>query len=401
MGNVKIPYYAVIKGRGYWQPTAKMRALGFKLVSCGKDGPDAWTVAKLWASKWEAVRTGREQPPTAHLDARVTRDQAESAIVWPPNTVGWAFTRYRKTSQWSAVKKPATRDDWWRGWMRIKPFFGDVRPSSIRFEQMDAWRVFVEEKHGLREAHRAMKIWRALWKVMAAMKLCERDADPSLGVRNSAAKGRADTWSHGEAVRLVKASWRMGHCGLAAALAVMWDTQMSPVDVRQLKRSQRRVDGFGGTFFVTAREKTETPVGAVLSRRATAILDAYMASLGFELHPDAEIFRTRAEPTGKAGGRPWPSRPFTKDKLAEDFREVRTAVFGAAENRKMSDMRRSGAVEAIAGDTTAEKLSRAMGNTLSNSNQLFETYAPIELAPLRDVAKARIKGRIKRRDGNA
>ena len=43
-----------------------------------------------------------------------------------------------------------------------------------------------------------------MWKVSAALGYCVRDADPSLGVRNSAAKGRSETWTEGEAVRLYK-----------------------------------------------------------------------------------------------------------------------------------------------------------------------------------------------------
>jgi hypothetical protein len=47
-----------------------------------------------------------------------------------------------------------------------------------------------------------------------------RDADPSLGVRNSAAPGRSAVWSEGEVVRLAKRAWRMGYHGLAAVIAV-------------------------------------------------------------------------------------------------------------------------------------------------------------------------------------
>jgi hypothetical protein len=35
----------------------------------------------------------------------------------------------------------------------------------------------------------------------------------------------------GEAVRLVKRAWRMGYRGLAGALAVAWDSSLSPVDM--------------------------------------------------------------------------------------------------------------------------------------------------------------------------
>jgi hypothetical protein len=118
---------------------------------------------------------------------------------------------------------PRTREDWWRGWRRIKPIFGDVDPRTVTLEHVSAWRQDIQDRVSLREAHRAVKIWRALWQVIAAMHYCDKDSDPSWGVRNTAAKGRSATWTEGEAVRLVKRAWRMGYRGLAAGLAVMWD----------------------------------------------------------------------------------------------------------------------------------------------------------------------------------
>ena len=89
-----------------------------------------------------------------------------------------------------------------------------------------------------------------------------------------------------------------------------------------------------------------------------------------------------------------------RDKMAQDFRAVRSAAFGDAETRMMSDMRRSGAAEAVAGRATAEQLSHAMGNTIATSNALFATYSPPEMTNIREVASARVAGRAKRRDGN-
>ena len=45
--EIKIPYYTVRRnGRGFWEPTKHMRALGFRSVPCGPDGPDAWAIAE-------------------------------------------------------------------------------------------------------------------------------------------------------------------------------------------------------------------------------------------------------------------------------------------------------------------------------------------------------------------
>jgi hypothetical protein len=71
MGRIKIPYYTVIAGRGYWRPTRKMRSLGFQILRCGADGPQAWALADDWNKKWQAVR----------IDFRVTRRKPSAAIL--------------------------------------------------------------------------------------------------------------------------------------------------------------------------------------------------------------------------------------------------------------------------------------------------------------------------------
>ena len=208
-----------------------------------------------------------------------------------------------------------------------------------------------------------------------------RDADPSLGVRNSAAKGRSETWSEGEAARLAKRAWRMQYYGLAAVIGVAWDTQLSPGDVRALRASQMAKVGYGELCF-TERGKTRKPVGGVLSTRSMRLLGAYLERLGVELTGDAYIFRNRS------------GQPYTKDTLGDDFRSVRAAEFGGLERRMLGhDFRRSGAVEAIAGDATPAALAHAMGNTLSASNTLFATYVPVSTTTIKSVFDARKVGR--------
>jgi hypothetical protein len=380
MTTVKLRHYVVKRGKGFWQPTAVMKALGFYSVPCGPDGPDAWATAEQWNQRWDKTRRG-EAPSPAAAD-NLSPERSEELTVYPSRSIGEAFRRYRKTSEWGR-KAPRTREDWWRGWKRIKPVFGDVNPRTVRLDHMSDWRKAIEDTVSLREAHRALKIWRAMWKVSAALGYCVRDADPSLGVRNSAAKGRDETWTEGEAARLFKRAWREGYYGLAGIIAVSWSTQMSPGDVRALRASQ--LAKAGGTMFFAERGKTGKPVGGALSDRAVAALGAYLEKLGVELHGEAYIFRNRS------------GAPYSKDTLGDDFRAVRIAAFGERDKRQLADFRRSGAVEAIVGEATPAQLAHAMGNTLSASNALFATYVPVNLATIRAVTEARRRGRAKLR----
>jgi hypothetical protein len=385
VGSLKIPYYTVRRnGRGFWEPRPHMRALGFYSVPCGQDGPDAWAVAEEWNRRWQAVKRGEAPSPAMASAQNLSPEESEELTIYPSRSLGEAFRRYRRTEEWAA-KAPRTREDWWRGWRQIKPVFADVDLRTVTLENISSWRKAIEDSISLREAHRCVKIWRAMWKVAAALGCCVRDADPSLGVRNRAAPGRKLQWTEGEVVRVAKRAWRMGYHGLAAVIAVAWDTQLSPGDVRALRASQL-ARGVNGQIFFTERSKTGTPVGGILSVRSMTVLSAYLEKLGVELHGDAYIFRNRS------------GAPYSSDTLGDDFRDVRTAEFGSLERRTIGhDFRRTGAGEAIAGGAKAEELAHAMGNTLSASNALFATYVPVNQATLRTVLEARRRGRSKLR----
>jgi hypothetical protein len=63
-------------------------------------------------------------------------------------------------------------------------------------------------------------------------------------------------------------------------------------------------------------------------------------------------------------------------------------------------MRRSGVVEAVAGDVTALALSNKLANSIDRSNTLHKTYAPTNIEAILSVDEARLKGRRKMRAGN-
>ena len=220
---------------------------------------------------------------------------------------------------------------------------------------------------------------------MAVFGMCEAERDPSLMFANPAPQPRQDVWQEGEAVRLIKSAWREGYCGLAALLAVAWDSQLSPVDTRSLKINQLRRDRLGAWFEV-GRAKTGRLAFATLSVRTQRLLNAYLAGHAAEPVGSAPVFRNRS------------GRPYSKDTLGDDFRHVRSQVLGKAEVRQLADFRRSGSVEALAGDASPEKLSSKMANTISASNRLHKTYAPVMLASVRDVDAARQRGRVKLRE---
>lgn len=369
MARVKIPYYRIKRGNGFWEPTPEMRSAGLRPLACGPDGPEAWAKAQQRYKEWQKIKA---------KDRRRALPEPIRAIA---GSLDEAFRRYRLTAEWRE-KAERTREEWERAWRRIEPVLGDCAPSTVTLEVISELRLHVERKVSRREAHRVIKIWRALWRVAAAQGYCQRDADPSLGVRNKEPPRRQALWTHLEAAKLVKGAWRAGYLGLAAIIAVSWDSLLSPVDVRLLTPAQRVKDAEGEVFLV-ARAKTGRAAAGTLSPPTRRVLDAYLASLGVEVAPQAQLFRNRS------------GRPYSKDTLGDDFRAVRALIFGDEERRTLADFRRSGGVEALRGGASAEIVGTKLANDFASSANLQKTYAPVDLATVRKADEARKKARNK------
>lgn len=411
MSKDTIRHLIFMRNRWRYKPSHLMAPHGFAFLTLGPGmiignrnvpSPEDQQRAIELNAEWDRIRLGLTEAAKPK---------------YPPGTVGEAYLRVislraaeRAKAGVKQSKDQATRDDWPRAWRWIEPLFGSVDPKviepedflSIDTKTMEAIGLLadIEAQVSISERHRAIKVWRALWKKMAAMGYCALDADPSLAFANRAPDARQDIWTEGEVVRLCKRAWRMGYKGLAACLATGWDSQLSPIDLRSLTTGQR-ADDIQGAIFSLARTKTGRAAAASLGKRATWALDAYIEGLGFDLLPNAPIFRTRGSGTTPKGGKPQMPAPYTKNKLAEDFRAIRTAEFGPLENRKLSDMRRSGTVEATAGGANAQAVSTKMANTLAASTRLQKTYNPVNLVTVREVDANRREGRTKLRQNKS
>ena len=222
---------------------------------------------------------------------------------------------------------------------------------------------------------------------MVVLGFCEAARDPSLLFANSAPKPRQDVWFEGEAVRLVKEAWQSGCKGLAVLLAVAWDSQLSPVDARDLRVGDMRATPSASGLTLRA-PRLESPGHAPRSARAPHAF----CEVTWRACPPSPWARCESlQPIWGAllGRPPWAT---TSAPCAQ-----RCSV--TTKRRRMADFRRSGATEALAGNVSPEKLSKKMANTLSASNRLHHAYAPVQLASVRDD-DARKLGWAKLREQN-
>lgn len=172
-----------------------------------------------------------------------------------------------------------------------------------------------------------------------------------------------------------------------------WDTQFSPVDCRTLTPNNRCEDP-DGMLFVKYRQKVqdtdEDAVEAIgtVSKRTQRLIEAYLKALPTELTPDAPMFRNRS------------GRTYTKDTLSRDFRRIQHAEC-PGDKRKLLDFRRSGTVEATAGNVDPLALSQKMANSIDTSKRLQDTYIPKRAEVVRLADEARRRGRRKLRENES
>ena len=240
MGKVDIPYYTTRQreGRpkwGYWAPCLKRRnpktgkieetlmaKLGFRLVDCGEDGPAAWAGAQSWNAKWKHARS-------EHKAGRVDLAAGKIERVYPPNSIGEGFAKFRATGEWHRKPK-TTRAQWMRGWRYIEPVFGDVDARTVAMDNLDLWYNGDPQdpsiegliaRHGVGEAYLAMKYWRAIYSVLSTINRSDGERyvigkDPSLGIRprprrnarRSIARARPSAWSSARSERDITGSPR-------------------------------------------------------------------------------------------------------------------------------------------------------------------------------------------------
>jgi hypothetical protein len=392
MGEDTIRYLLYVSGKWRWRPTKAMRGRGFRLVTFDRElTVQAKARAIALNAEWDRVRTGAQEVPAALQP------------VYPTGSVGEGYQRAIKlrAAERAAkgivrTKEQAKRDDWPRAWKWLGPIFGDCDPKAVAPEALLALRSKVTERVSAIEAHRVIKVWRALWKKLEAFGYCaDKDgprSDPSLAFSNTAPDPRQEVWQHTEVVRLVDCAWQRGKPGLAALMAVIWDSMLSPGDARALTPGQRARDKQGAMFFLD-RAKTGRAAVGTLTHWSEQILENYIASLGVDLLDNAPIFRTAGSVPGPKGGRRWLPQPYSTSKMDRDFREVRAAVFGDNEQRQLADMRRSGAVEGDAGAGSLTDQSNKMANSVAASSRLRKTYNPVNVVSARRFDEARERGR--------
>lgn len=263
-----------------------------------------------------------------------------------PGSVGAAWQEWIQTEAWSRLAPSTRYKIWWEAWnKRIEPFFGDCAPDSITMKMIDEWRADMETVSGIDAAHKALKTFRAFWRVMQAIRYTQL-TDPSKKVVNRAPRARHQRFGYGEAVRLAKGAWRAGYRGLACIIIVTWDSGFSPQDARTplLGRTWGRAHG-----------------------RVLSLPNANRRAL--RPKPPSKRFRNRSG--NRHAGRQAPAPRYAPLSCGRDV-HWRRGCAGCG---------------------------REVWQHHRHSNVLFKTYNPVDLEKVRQADAARLEGRRRKNKG--
>jgi hypothetical protein len=382
---LKIPYTSVRKRKRYFEPRGRMLEHGFEPKPLGPDNERARRQAWALVEQWRAIREGRFLPPRP-----LTKETAAEAKEYPARSIGAAWKEWIRTPEWRSLANSTRTKIWWPAWLkRIEPVFGDCAPDSVTMDLLSDWRATIESTSGLDSAHKALKVWRAFWRVMQALRYTQL-TDPSEKVRNRQPPPRTARYTYGEAMQRAKGAWRLGYKGLACIIVICWDAGFSPKDARTLVAKHMGVDPRTGRIVfdksAEGRAKTGVAVIGTLSKFGDWNVKRYLSELGVEHAPDSILFRMR-------GG-----SPYGESRLGGDYAAVR-AVIAPGDLRQLRDMRRSGVLEAFAGGGDARDVAEKFGNSIDRSSFLFKTYNPVDLEKVRQTDAARLEGRRRRNKG--
>lgn len=356
----RIRYYVVKNGNAFWAPGKQAKAFHFPTSQpLGPAGPEAQARALEWNAKWDK-----------------RHDKAKRPLAYPAGSLGHFYERFKTKTAWS-IMEARTHEDYERAWPEIEARFGRKIVTQITADDSERFHAEIHPAHNPKsamsanEAHRTLKIWRALLNALVSYEL--RTVAPIGRVPNPAPKGRSGVWTHAEVMQLSWAACMLGMPGMAVGIRLAWAAMLSPVDVWTLPN-----EGWRDGLIDHARQKTGKRILVRVDGETAALVNEYMGTR--TALPKSPLVR-------RANGKGYTS----KDTFGDDFRLVRALAFPGDE-RQFLDLRRSAATEARRGGATRDDLGKAMANRVDASDALAATY-------LLDASDRVIEARVKARMG--
>lgn len=354
---MKVPYLRQTDSGFYWEPTPRLRTLGFAAEPLGTDPDKALT---------------RARDLNSQIAARV-REEIESV---PPrrNTLSWVIIDYRKSRSWAKLAK-STRRGYGQCLDKIEAKLGRFRPESITRRAVKEWQEILE-------AH-APAFGAAILRVLRIVLKHAKNMGHKINLEDYAkldlhtAGGDQEPWEDYEISAYLDEARRKGRQSMALALMLGVCLGQREGDVIAMPRSSYDADS--GEIVITqhkTRHRLAVPVLPELRRE-------------IDVTPKLGTIFVVSEKSGK---------PYKE----HHFRHVHRAICrgaGISDRRKFMDLRHTAAtrlgdagcsdqlIQAITGHKDRQVLSRYVRPTSAQSRAAIEKLLDYRAAKTRTASE--------------
>ncbi len=337
MGKFKVRHLRVKPSGFYFEPSAPMKAAGFRAEALGADLAAAITRCDALNDEWDRIRVEGDKTPELSPKGTMAR-LIEDLLV---------SSAYRD-------KSAARQKELGYSIQAIVPVFGPSRLTAIKPEQCEKFYDILRDQSSVHRAARIIKDLRYLFN--RAIKQRTLIHNPAHGFTVKQPPPRRITWTEDQVVRVIDLAWKEGFRGISVAVAIMYDTSLRPGDVRALTVGQIADDRVTLTV-----KKTDTEAMLPLWEETVDRIRRYISDWGVTPMPSAVLIRTRF------------GRIYSENHFLEEARKLMRKA-GIPDGYQLRDLRRTAMTErADAGGTVAEMASSGQ-HSIRHGYKTADTY---------------------------
>lgn len=320
MGKIEVTlrYVRSTPSGFYWEPSRRLRALGFHPEKLGKDPVAAATRARELNA---AVRREKEHP--------------DSTRGWPPGSMGEVIEQWRQSDAWAKLA-PKTRHGYDYCLRPIEKWCGQARPDAVTRKAIKAWQRALNKTHGKTMVTAILRVLRLVLNVALDEDLIK--INPALKLRLASPGGNEEPWPREDIAKFCTKALEQGRPSLRLAALLMAGLGQRQGDVLRLSRS--RYDA--GTFDITQSKRGRRVLIPVVPELREAI----------EAAPIASPILVISETTG---------RPYKSTDFRYQFRVVADAA-GLPRSRKSMTLRHTMGTMLGEAGCTENEISSILGN---------------------------------------
>ncbi|MBM3548871.1 MAG: hypothetical protein FJX54_18160 [Alphaproteobacteria bacterium] len=350
----------------YWNPTRRMRDLGFAPESLGRDLVRAIARAEELNQQWDAVQAGRTEGPAS-------------------GTISWLINDHQKSDRYKN-RSAAANEEVDRAFKIIGAEFGEFKAAAVRLRHCEAFYARLRKEGSDHRANMVMKWTRYLFNRAIAKELIV--ANPAANVELVALDSRDVIWEDAEVAAMEEAAVAQGRPSVALAIRLAYDLGQRLSDLLCL--TWTAYDGSS----VTVRQSKTAAHRKKKGKAPKLIVIDVLPELKERLDAAPKLERSPQIVVSEHKGRPYTRFHFNR--LFRETRDEVAKILPAVAEKQFLDYRRSSAVRLAEAGCTTEEIVAITGHDIAHGERILEAYVPRTAVMGRNAIAKLGEARLKR-----